>query len=140
MPASFDIDCAKKEALLFNKRETTIGLSIMTQVGRAVAALLSLPVEKEKEGKPCLEELKNQAVYVNLCTVSQKDTVASAYRVPGKKEEKWKISREGVRERYTRGSEDIKGQKRSRQRKMMEGRVFFDMALWNDISKVAGVA
>lgn len=96
------------------------------QVGRAVAALLSLPIKPEGSNKKaCLENLKNKVVYVNSFTVSQKDMLESALRVTGTKEDDWTITKEPARERYSSGVEEMKQGKRIGFAKMMFTRVFY---------------
>lgn len=96
------------------------------QVGRAVAALLSLPVKPEGSKKEaCLENLKNKVVYVNSFTVSQKDMLASALRVTGTKEHDWTITKEPARERYSSGIKEMQEGKRIGFAKMMYTRVFY---------------
>jgi len=72
--------------------------------GRAVAALLSLPIKPEGSNKEaCLENFRNKMVYVKSCTVSQKDMLDSALRVRGTKESNWTIIKEPAQERYSDG-------------------------------------
>ena len=78
------------------------------QVGRAVAALLSLPLKPEASKKEaCLENLKNKVVYVKSFTVSQKDMLDSAIRVTGTKRDDWTITNESAQERYATGMKEI---------------------------------
>ena len=59
MPMAFGFDFAEKAATLFDEGETDVSFSTLPQVGRAVAALLSLPVEAEgAKDAPCLEALR----------------------------------------------------------------------------------
>lgn len=96
------------------------------QVGRAVAALLSLPIKPEGSKKDaCLENLKNKVVYVNSFTVSQKDMLASAVRVTGTKEDDWAITKEPAQERYSSGVKEVREGKRIGFAKMMYTRVFY---------------
>ena len=69
-------------------------------MGRAVAALLSLPVKAESNANGCLENFKNKVVYVNSFTVSQKDMLQSALRVTATKESEWAVSKEPAQERF----------------------------------------
>lgn len=78
------------------------------QVGRAVSALLSLPIKPEGADKEaCLESLKNKVVYVNSFTVSQKDILESALRVTSTKAVEQTIEKEPVKERYSSGIKEI---------------------------------
>lgn len=96
------------------------------QVGRAVAALLSLPVKPEGSNQEaCLEKLKNRVVYINSFTVSQKDMLDSVLRVTGTKLEDWKINKEPTQERYSTGMKEIKEGKRIGFAKMLYTRIFY---------------
>lgn len=96
------------------------------QVGRAVAAILSLPIKADgSNGETCLEDLKNRVVYVNSFTVSQRDMLDSTLRVTETNEDDWTITREPSKERYLNGLEEIKEGKRIGFAKMMYTRVFF---------------
>ena len=96
------------------------------QVGRAVAALLSLPIKPEGSNEEaCLENLKNKVVYVDSFTVSQKDMLESVLRVTGTKQDDWTITKEPARERYSSGVEEMQQGKRIGFAKMMFTRVFY---------------
>ena len=95
------------------------------QVGRAVAALLSLPIKPEGSNEEaCLENFKNEVVYVNSFTVSQRDMLESALRVTGTKENNWTITKESAQERYSSGIKEIQEGKHIGFAKMIT-RVFY---------------
>jgi hypothetical protein len=96
------------------------------QVGRAVAALLSLPIKSEgSKEEACLDNLRNKVVYINSFTVSQKDMLESACRVTGTKKDDWTITKEPAQDRYMSGIEEMKEGKRIGFVKMMYTRVFY---------------
>ncbi len=96
------------------------------QVGRAVAALLSLPIKFEgSKEEACLENFRNKVVYINSFTVSQKDMLESACRVTGTKKDDWTITKEPAQDRYMSGIEEMKEGKRIGFVKMMYTRVFY---------------
>lgn len=70
------------------------------QTGRAVAKLLSLPVEPEKEGAPSLSDYKNKFVYVSSFCLTQKEMFAAVLRVSGTKESDWTIKYEPSTKRF----------------------------------------
>ena len=120
----FDFD--KQEVTFFDDGETLTSMSTWPQVGRAVAALLSLPIQPEGGNKErCLERFKNSHAYVNSFTISQKDMLNSVLRVTGDKAEDWKIMNENAQERYTKGVEDMKKGDRAGFAKQMYTRVFY---------------
>ncbi|KAF2491421.1 NAD(P)-binding protein [Lophium mytilinum] len=126
MPAAFGIDFANHTATLFDEGETKISVSTWPQIGCAVAALLSLPINSEGSNKEdCLENFRNKLVYVNSFTVSQRDMLESALRVTGTKEEDWTVTKEPAQERYSTGIEQIEEGQRIGYAKMMYTRVFY---------------
>jgi hypothetical protein len=93
------------------------------QVGRAVAALLSLPIKAE--GSASLENFANKVVYVSSFTISQREMLASVLRVTGAKESDWKISKEPSEQRYEEGIEELGQGKRVGMAKLLYTRVFY---------------
>ncbi|GIZ42525.1 hypothetical protein CKM354_000578900 [Cercospora kikuchii] len=122
---AFGIDIGKREATLFDEGETKISTSTWPQVGRAVAALLSLPVRAEGGAGACLEQFRNQMVYVKSFTVSQKDMLESVMRVTGTDEVDWHITKQSSQERYDSGMKAMQEGDRSGFVRMMYTRVFF---------------
>ncbi|KAJ5267629.1 hypothetical protein N7478_010437 [Penicillium angulare] len=126
IPAAFGIDLLNRSATLFDDGEQKITTSTWPQVGRAVAALLSLPIHAEgSDREACLENFKNQVVYVKSFTINQKHMLASALRVTGTKESDWKISIEPAAERYANGVAAIKEGNRIGFAKMLYTRIFY---------------
>lgn len=123
---AYGVDFANRAVTFYDDGNTKISTSTWPQVGRAVAALLSLPVKPEGSNKEaCLEALANRMVYMQSFKVSQKEMFASALRVTGTKENDWKISYEPSMERYSNGLKEIKEGKRVGFAKMMYTRVFY---------------
>ena len=148
VPEAFGIDFAKRTVTLFDEGETKISTSTMPQVhaynrqtlswpkrlnssyqvGRAVAALLSLPIKPSvsiNKDAPCLSNLANKVVYINSFTISQKDMFASALRVTGTKEADWTITKEPTQSRYASGTKEMKEGKRIGFAKMIYSRCFY---------------
>lgn len=123
IPAAYGFDLDKKEVTFFDDGETKISTSTWPQVGRAVAAILSLPIKDDKGA--CLENFRNQSLYVNSFTVSQRDMFESALRVTGTKESDWKVSKEGHKERYESGLKAMAEGDRSGFSRMMYTRIFY---------------
>jgi uncharacterized protein YbjT (DUF2867 family) len=89
-----------KQATLYNVGDTKFNTTTLGQVGRGVAALLSLPDAK-------LVTFKNRPLYLRSFLINQRDILDSAIRATGTKESDWEIktqepeeaikaSREGV--------------------------------------------
>lgn len=86
----------------------SVSLRDAVQIGRAVAAILSLPVKPEAPlSQPCLASFRNRVVYINSFTVSQRDMLASALRVTGAKEEDWTVKNEPAQARFVDGPEEM---------------------------------
>lgn len=124
IPDSYGVDFANKKVTFYDDGNAKISTSTWPQVGRAVAALLSLPVNAQGSGKS-LEDFKNKVVYVNSFTVSQQDMFDSVLRVTGTQKSDWTISEEPAVERYTGGLKAMKEGDRTGFVKMMYTRVFY---------------
>lgn len=133
IPSAFGIDFANQTATLFDEGETKISTSTWPQVGRTVAALLSLPIKSEDGA--CLDSLKDQVVYVDSFTVSQRDLLESAFRVTGTAEKDWTITKESSKERYADGLKGMQQGDQSGFVKMLYTRVFFEDGAGNFESK-----
>lgn len=97
-----------------------------SQVGRAVAALLSLPIKSEgSDSSRSLEHFRNKICYINSFTVSQNDMLDSVLRVTGTQRSDWTITNESSKERYAAGVEEMKGGDRRGFIKIMYTRVFY---------------
>lgn len=128
IPASFGFDFASKTATFFDKGETKITISSWPQVGRAVAAILSLPIKPEGGNKErSLEHFRNKTIHVGSFTISQKDMFESILRVTGDKAQDWTVKHEPATERYAAAAKAVKeGTDRSAFARMMYTRVFYD--------------
>jgi hypothetical protein len=127
IPPSYGFDFPSKTVTFFDEGETKISTSTWPQVGRAVAALLSLPIKPEGDDtERCLEHFRNKIVYVNSFNASQKDMLDSVLRVTGDKLEDWTIQKEPARERYATAAKALQGGDRMAYVRMMYTRVFFD--------------
>ncbi|EMD00615.1 hypothetical protein BAUCODRAFT_62406 [Baudoinia panamericana UAMH 10762] len=99
----FGFDFLEKKLTLFDNGDFKITTSTWDQCGRAVAKLLSLPIEPESPGQLSVNSYKNDAVYISSFYTSQRDMLASVLRVTGQKESEWTITHENSRVRYERG-------------------------------------
>ncbi|KAH7106530.1 hypothetical protein BKA62DRAFT_740991 [Auriculariales sp. MPI-PUGE-AT-0066] len=104
----FGFDFAQRKVTFFDDGATRMSVSTFDQVGRGVAALLSLPVQSEGSGAS-LENYRNTAVNIASFTISQKDMFESVLRVSGDKREDWKIEYESSAERFARGVKMLQG-------------------------------
>ncbi|EED15854.1 conserved hypothetical protein [Talaromyces stipitatus ATCC 10500] len=126
MPRNYGFDFANHTVKFYNDGEDKICTSTWPQIGRAVAALLSLPIQPEEPNtEACLEKLKNRVVYINSFNISQKDMLASALRITGTKEEDWTITKEPATQVYTTGQEHLKQGKKEAFANVLYSRIFF---------------
>lgn len=136
IPRNYGFNFANRTVKFYNDGENKISTSTWPQVGRAVAAVLSLPIQPEEPNtEACLEKLKNRVVYTNSFTISQKDMLASALRVTGTKEEDWTITKEPATEVYTKGLEQLNQGKREAFADVLYSRIFFPDGAGNFESK-----
>lgn len=133
IPFAYGIDINKRTATLFDDGNAKITTSTWPQVGRAVAALLALPIKSTNGSSACLEDFKNQLIFISSFLLSQRDMLASLYRVTDTKESDWTITSEDAHERYHTGIEQMKQGQRVGFGKMMYTRVF-----WNEKDGVPG--
>jgi len=126
IPPAFGIDIQKKEATFFDEGETKMTVSTWPQVGRAVAALLSLPIQAEGgHNEDCLERFRNKNVYIGSFTLNQKEMLDSVLRVTGSAMEDWRISKEPAVERLEAAQKAIQEGDREAFVKQMYTRVFY---------------
>ena len=118
MPGGFGFDFAQKKVTLFDDGEVKISVSTWPQVGRGVAAMMSLPAEE-------LEKLKNKTIYINSFTLSQKDMLESVLRVTGDSIDDWSVTKEVATERFAASIEAMMKGDRMGFLKSMYTRVFY---------------
>ncbi|TQS33286.1 hypothetical protein Golomagni_06376, partial [Golovinomyces magnicellulatus] len=116
--SAFGFDFDKRSVTLFDEGTTKVAVSTWPQVGRTVAAILSL-------SQPDLDSLKNKVIYVNSFTVNQRDMLDSVLRVTGTKEEDWQITKEPSTKRYTDGMAEMKQGDQNGFAKMLYSRIFY---------------
>ena len=107
IPDAFGFDIGARKATFFDDGKAQLTVSTLAQVGRAVAALLSLPVSSNGKGVS-LSDYRNQEVYVGSFTASQEDMLESLLRVTGTSKEEWTIEYQSSEERNLKGIEAMK--------------------------------
>ncbi|KAI1652282.1 NAD(P)-binding protein [Daldinia loculata] len=110
----------------FDNGETKMNTTTWPQVGRAVAKLLSLPIEPEKKGVPNLSSYKNKFVYVSSFHLSQKDMFAAVLHATGTKESDWKIEYEESDKRFQDARKRLFGGETLAYPQLLYSRVFRD--------------
>ena len=98
--AFYGFDLRNRKATFFDDGKTLINTSTWPQCGRALAALLSLPIN---DASPSVSQWKNKALYISSFKVSQRDMLDSIHRVTGTTDKDWEISYEPSEKRYEEG-------------------------------------
>lgn len=102
----FGFDLKKREATFYDDGSTKVTTSTWPQCGRAIAALLALPIHSEDEHQDhtTLSQFRNESAFIGSFHVSQKEIFASILRSTGTNESDWNVRNEPVEERYARGN------------------------------------
>jgi hypothetical protein len=89
----FGLDLKKREVTMYGEGSTQITTSTWAQCGRAVAALLSIPIEPEgtQKAQTTLSQFCNKSAYIGSFYVSQKEIFASVLRSTGTSEADWTV-------------------------------------------------
>ena len=120
----FGFDFKNKKVTFYDDGKSKIDVSTWLQCGKAVAALLSLPVQKEGNGY-ALEDWKNKPIFISSFKVSQRDMLDSIHRVSGDTDEDWNISYEDTKQRVEDGQAEMKNGDFRGFAKSMYARSFF---------------
>jgi hypothetical protein len=127
IPISYGFDIRNKEVTFFDDGRTKINTTTWPQLGRAVAAIMSLPIKAEPGSDPaaCLDAWRNKHIYVSSFLASQEDMLESILRVTGDKRDDWTIRHESSTERYAASIEASKNGDPTGYVKTMYSRVFY---------------
>lgn len=112
IPAAWGFHFPSRTATLVDDGDTPISVSTWPQVGRAAAALLSLPIHHPTdgtttEGKTCLDSLRDRTVFVNSFTLTQRDMLNSVLRVTGDAPSDWTVLKEPHEQRFRAGRDEV---------------------------------
>lgn len=106
---AYGFDLNNKSVTFFDDGKAKLSTSTWPQVGRAVAALLSLPIKSEGNPEACLDKFRNGLVYIKSFTISQEDMLESVLRVTGSRKKEWTIKKQPSSERYAAGVKAFQG-------------------------------
>jgi hypothetical protein len=120
----YGFDIKKRSVTFYGDGKVKINTTTWEQCGRALAALLQLPVKKEGAG-PAVEDWKDKGLYISSFLISQRDMLDSLHRVLGTTDEDWTISHQDVEERQRIGMEEMRAGDRTGFAKAMYAKVFF---------------
>ncbi|CAI7661893.1 unnamed protein product [Penicillium viridicatum] len=136
--ARFGFDFDKRSLTLYDDGNTKNSTSTLSQVGRAVAKVLSLKElpEDESDQSLTLSGFLHKGVYVKSFVVSQKDMFESVKRVTGTTDADWTVTHETTKKRYEDGLAQVRSGNMAGFSKMLYARTFYpDEA--NDVSAKA---
>lgn len=128
-PYRFGFDFQDRSVTFFDDGNAPIDTSTWEQCGRAVAALLSLPVlpadEEHDDKTPTLSQFRNKFLYLSSFNVSQRDMFDSVLRVTGTAESDWTVRHQDSKERYAEGVSMLKAGNRQGFAQLMYTRTFY---------------
>ena len=84
----YDVDMVAKKATIYDGGDVRTVTSTLAQAGRAVAALLALPVSG---AHPCVSDWTNKHLYVESFALTQKEMLAAAQTATGTTEKDWTV-------------------------------------------------
>jgi hypothetical protein len=126
-PERFGFDFPRRQLVWFDGGDVAFNVTTWPQVGRAVAALLSLPElpTNETDNRATLASFADKVVYINSFRLSQKDMFDSVLRVTGTTETDWKISHGSSETRWKDATAELKKGNYAHFTKMLYSRMFF---------------
>lgn len=136
--ARFGFDFDKRSLTLYDDGNTKNSTSTLSQVGRAVAKVLSLKElpEDESDKSLTLSGFLHKGVYIKSFVVSQNDIFESVKRVTGTTDADWTVTHEATKKRYEDGLAQVRSGNMAGFSKMLYARTFYpDDA--NDVSAKA---
>ncbi|EAW20385.1 aromatic alcohol reductase [Aspergillus fischeri NRRL 181] len=125
--ARFGFDFDKRSLTIYDDGNTKISTSTLSQVGRAVAKLLSLN-ELPEDGNDkslTLSTFLNKGLYLKSFVVSQNSMFESVKRVTGTTDADWTITHEDTKKRYEDGLALVKRGNMAGFSKLLYARAFY---------------
>ncbi|PYI06937.1 putative isoflavone reductase family protein [Aspergillus sclerotiicarbonarius CBS 121057] len=131
--ARFGFDFNKRSLTLYDDGNTKNSTSTLSQVGRAVAKVLSLNElpQDENDKSVTVSTFLNNAVYIKSFVVSQNDMFDSVKRVTGTTDADWTITHEDTKKRYEAGLAQVKVGNMAGFSKLLYARAFYPDAASN---------
>lgn len=120
----YGIDVKNRKVTFFDDGTQRLNTSTWQQVGRAVAALLSLPID-QKDAPTTIAMYRNCMVYISSFAVSQKEMLESAKRVTGTSDADWTFKYEPAKQRYENACEALKKGERTAFGRKLYTRYFY---------------
>jgi hypothetical protein len=122
----YGFDINKRRVTFYGDGTDRVSTTTWEQCGRALAALLRLPVSKEAGATgPAVDDWRDQGLHVSSFLISQRDMLDSLHRVLGTKDDDWEIAYQDVKERHQTGLEELQKGNRKGFAKAMYAKIFF---------------
>ncbi|KAA8645101.1 hypothetical protein EYZ11_008902 [Aspergillus tanneri] len=123
----FGFDFDKRSLTIYDDGNTKNSVSTLSQVGRAVAKVLSLKElpDDEKDKSLTLSAFLNKGVYIKSFVVSQNDMFESVKRVTGTIDTDWAVTHEATKKRYEDGLAQVQAGNMAGFSKMLYARAFY---------------
>lgn len=125
--ARFGFDFDKRSLTIYDDGNTKNSTSTLSQVGRAVAKVLSLNELPygENDQTLTLSTFLNKGVYIKSFVVSQNDIFESVKRVTRTTDAEWTVTHEATKKRYEDGLAQVRGGNMAGFSKMLYARSFY---------------
>ncbi|KAK1147891.1 hypothetical protein N8T08_000406 [Aspergillus melleus] len=125
--ARFGFDFDKRSLTIYDDGNTKNNTSTLSQVGRAVAKVLSLNElpEDENDQSLTLSTFLNKGVYIKSLVVSQNEMFESVKRVTGTTDADWTVTHEATKKRYEEGLAQVKSGNMAGFGKLLYARAFY---------------
>lgn len=123
----FGFDFDRRSLTIYDDGTTKNSTSTLSQIGRAVAKVLSLKElpEDESDKSLTLSSFLNKGIYFQSFLVNQKEMFESVKRVTGTTDADWTITHESTKKRYEEGLALVKGGNMAGFAKMLYARGFY---------------
>ncbi|KAJ5223235.1 hypothetical protein N7468_007777 [Penicillium chermesinum] len=123
----FGFDFDKRSLTIYDDGNTKISTSTLSQVGRAVAKVLSLKElpEDENDRSLTVSAFLQRGIYIKSFVICQNDIFESVKRVTGTTDADWAVSHESTQERYEDGQTLVKSGNMAGFSKQLYARGFF---------------
>ncbi|KAF9243959.1 hypothetical protein DTO012A7_9454 [Penicillium roqueforti] len=125
--ARFGFDFDKRSLTIYDDGTTKNSVSTLSQVGRAVAKVLSFKVLPEDQNDKSLTVSRwlNKPVYIKSFVINQTEMFESVKRVTGTSDADWTITHEDSKKRYADGLTMVKTGNMAGFGKLLYARAFF---------------
>ena len=104
---AFGVKIPEREAVLYSDAGS-FNTSTLEQVGKGIAALLSLPLENAESPRESLRHYANKFIYISSFLTTQRALFDAALRATGTEEKDWKVESATLERRIEKAREELK--------------------------------